>query len=154
MDKQEINLKISKIMTEGWYIVAQETNKNYMDVWTGDKDFLMKIARDTYNFSYQHCDKKEFIEFYGDFEGFEEEEKIINETGSVVMVSMNCQNPDSYIVTPLKESKSEFEYACDSILDELGGCVFHSKEFIKKLEWSEKKDHPLFDSLSRYITQK
>ena len=103
-------------------------------VWRGTQEFIIERAKESHFFDYKEHDRDSFLKTYGDFEGFEEEEKIINDTGAVVMLSLNMQSPDEMESLPKSKSKGVFEYALDSIFSSKGGQCFPESELKNNLK--------------------
>lgn len=109
------DVSIKKGAKEEHIVIEVSPSTGNASVWKGTQDFIIEIAKSEHGFCYREFEKEQFIECYGDFEGWEEPEKIIAETGSVVQVLLNHDDMNHY---KKSESKTEFEYAIDSIFSD------------------------------------
>jgi len=123
-------LKVSEeIDNEIEFLVIQNGSHSIL-VWRGTQKHIVDMAKDQHFFSYEEYDKESFLDVFGDFEGFEAEEKIINDTGSVVMVSLNTNSDDDCESMPKSKSRGIFEYALYAIFlrdDHQGECFPESE---------------------------
>jgi len=121
-------------------------------VWRGTQKHIVDMAKDQHFFSYEEYDRESFLDVFGDFEGFEEEEKIINDTGSVVMVSLNENSTDDFVSIPKSTSKGVFEYALDSIFlgDAHQGKCFPESELKNNLKNLNDKQ---IDAVNKFLKE-